>query len=626
MKLLLIHEPADAGSVSEQVLPLLAKYPIDCFSWEDELPQPEPDRRVLTWLSDEALKRLLAEPACAGWQIGLLPHPKMIQARQGLGIASRLEEAIDDILSREQAEPMDLMYCNDQLVLSSVLIGDTYSLKPARISNEPLWMRLQRFLRLIPNLSDLVLAPYQLVTKKEKVVDTAALGIVIVEHGRGSLLTRHILDDTSKRDGKLNALILAPRSIFEFLRFLFATVFLPFSRMANQQPDFIGHIRTSELTLSDKKAIPFLLDGKKYSAETIFLQVRPKAVRLFPGRDLEYNSSNAAADDKETVRLRKIPIGEARTELISYPMPWIHHASSEEVHDLFQTLRENAKASEVYLTLMVLSTLLACIGLYANSSPVLIGAMLLAPLMSPTISMAMALLRRDEKLIRECSKTLAVGIGLSVLGATLFALITPLHVINAEIGARLKPTLLDLGVAIVSGIAGAYAYSRVDAAKSIVGVAIAVALVPPLGVIGIGIGWLSWSVFSGALLLFLTNLAGIILSAALTFLVLGYSPFKRAKKGLVLSLIMVLFVSVPLVLGFRQMVIENRMMSSLNGWQIEGVELRDVSVQLGNPVQVQSRLASPAPVTEAQLDLIKTAIEQKLKQPVQLEAIVSLVR
>src|SRR5690606_27077719 len=109
-----------------------------------------------------------------------------------------------------------------------------------------------------PNLHELRLRPFKLTTLKEKVIDTAALGIVAVEHGKSSPLARRILDDSSVNDGMMHALVLAPRSVMEFLRFLLASVFLP-AKSASRLPPFVGHIKTDALTVSSAKPIEYSL-------------------------------------------------------------------------------------------------------------------------------------------------------------------------------------------------------------------------------------------------------------------------------------------------------------------------------------------------------------------------------
>jgi uncharacterized membrane protein len=131
--------------------------------------------------------------------------------------------------------------------------------------------------------------------------------------------------------------------------------------------------------------------------------------------------------------------------------------------------------------------------------------------------------------------------------------------------SRVNPNILDLIVAIISGIAGAYANSKSEIAKSLAGVAIAVALVPPLSVTGIAIGWGDFHMFYGSFLLFITNLVGITLASALTFIVLGYAPvLSRAKKGVIYTSIALFIVSIPLVLSFYKLIEQNKIIDSLN--------------------------------------------------------------
>lgn len=173
-----------------------------------------------------------------------------------------------------------------------------------------------------------------------------------------------------------------------------------------------------------------------------------------------------------------------------------------------------------------LASILAGLGLLMNSASVIIRTMLLAPLMAPIVALAMAGLRRDAQLSYTAATSVGIGIGLALLSTIALAVLFPYRPLTDEIAARLNPSLPDLGVAIVSGAAAAIAKSFSTVAQNLAGVAIAVALVPPLAVAGIGIGWLDWHHTYPALLLFTTNLTGIILAAASTFVALGYSPLR----------------------------------------------------------------------------------------------------
>jgi len=131
---------------------------------------------------------------------------------------------------------------------------------------------------------------------------------------------------------------------------------------------------------------------------------------------------------------------------------------------------------------------------------------------------------------------------------------------------RLNPTLLDLAVAIISGIAAACSKSFKEIIQSLAGVAIAVALVPPLTVAGIGIGRMDFHFFYQAFLLFSTNLIGIIVSATFTFRVLGYSAVVRSKRSLGVVFIFLVVILIPLYLSYHR-IVEDRIFEK--SWQNE---------------------------------------------------------
>jgi uncharacterized hydrophobic protein (TIGR00271 family) len=205
------------------------------------------------------------------------------------------------------------------------------------------------------------------------------------------------------------------------------------------------------------------------------------------------------------------------------------------------------------MILLILSTMIATFGLFINSSSVVIGAMLLAPLMQPIVSFSMGVLRQDSDLEFNGAKTILWAVLAVILTAAIISLFTPIERLTVEMSGLLSPTILDLFVAIVSGAAAAYAKSNEKIIGSLAGVAIAVALVPPLAVAGIGLGWADWHMFSMAFLLFVTNLVGIVLSAAFTFTLLGFSPLKIAQKGIMIWMAIAALVAIPLYNSFETM-------------------------------------------------------------------------
>ncbi len=180
--------------------------------------------------------------------------------------------------------------------------------------------------------------------------------------------------------------------------------------------------------------------------------------------------------------------------------------------------------------------------------------MLLAPLMAPIVALAMGLLRHDTKLSKTSILTIAVGILIALSAASLISLLFPHKPITMEMQGRLNPSLLDLAVAIVAGVAGAYTKSHKEILQSLSGVSIAVALVPPLAVAGIGLGMGDLPFFSQAFLLFSTNLIGITLAATFTFRILGYSPVVRDKRGIILVALLLIGITIPLYLSYNELV------------------------------------------------------------------------
>ena len=182
-----------------------------------------------------------------------------------------------------------------------------------------------------------------------------------------------------------------------------------------------------------------------------------------------------------------------------------------------------------FYSLMTLSILIAVLGLIADSTAVVIGAMLVAPLMAPVLGIAAAL-------VMDWSDRAMWSLGVAASGALLAVAIaaavswimpgdpTPLP---NELLSRTSPRLVDLGVALVAGSAGAYSHVRKQAGDAIVGVAVAVALIPPLAVVGITLEMGEWQMAAGSSLLFLANVIGIITAGAVTFILFGLVPKGR---------------------------------------------------------------------------------------------------
>lgn len=649
----LLFDPTREAVVREKIAPKLGERIPQLWPYPGHAtPDWGPGATVWVYLDDTALAELLPEAAKRQWRLGVLPHPELNQARLYFGVTEHLDMALTHLLDDPKEQFIDLFYCNGRVVFQSVVVGKVFTL--GGIGATPGFLqRLQSVASVLrSSITHLELNPYTLTTAKEQSLETAALGLVMVEQGGRSLLSRPLLDDASSNDGLLHALILAPRSRLEFMRFLLVSLWA--ARGGEKLPPFVGHLKTAALAIISPKPLDYLHDGVGRSARQLKLTVAPNALRVLPG--LHLRTQAQGPQSRETYKVQGLPTGNARAALLGRSLPWLHRATAEEFKELYSALRENARISQAYLTLMVLATILATLGLFADSAPVIIGAMILAPLMAPIISLAMAVVRQDNGLLAASLKTLGLGMCLALGCAVVITWLMPLRSMTGEIAARLSPTLLDLGVALISGVAGAYAHAREEVARSLAGVAIAVALVPPLAVSGIGLGWGDWLIFQNSFVLFLTNLFGIVLAGNLTFLALGFGPFGLARRGLLAALVLVAVISVPLGFGLARMMEEQSVVRALEGQKIADVVVRQVTVQLDDPLTdllartlalvqpkpeqgdgrqapstarplaLSARLLAPRPMDGADVERVKQAMEARIGRPVRLEATLALVR
>ncbi len=225
----------------------------------------------------------------------------------------------------------------------------------------------------------------------------------------------------------------------------------------------------------------------------------------------------------------------------------------DERQEAAQAIMAGADPSVDFFILIFLSAGIATYGLLQNSGAVIIGAMLVAPLMSPIVAIAMSMVRGDVRRLGVAAQSTAQGVLLAIAVGAVLTFLSPIKSPTNEIMGRVNPNLLDLSIAFLSGAAGAYAMSRKSIASALPGVSIAVALVPPLAVVGYGFAVADMDIAFGALLLFLTNLVAIVLAASLVFIALDFlSTEKQTWNEIVrgLKVTVAFAIVVVLILGY----------------------------------------------------------------------------
>ncbi|MGB8378723.1 MAG: TIGR00341 family protein [Rhodanobacteraceae bacterium] len=191
--------------------------------------------------------------------------------------------------------------------------------------------------------------------------------------------------------------------------------------------------------------------------------------------------------------------------------------------ELYEDIKDAARCSRVYLAMVVLSTIVAAIGLYYNSVAIIIGAMVIAPLLGPNMASALATALGDMALLRHALLTALAGIAATMVLAVVIGVLLHVNPAEPEIASRDAVGIGDIAVALASGVAGALAFTT-GVSTTLIGVMVAVALLPPLVAFGLLLGGGHPAPAMGALSLFLINLICVNLAGVTTFLVQGIRP------------------------------------------------------------------------------------------------------
>jgi uncharacterized hydrophobic protein (TIGR00271 family) len=299
----------------------------------------------------------------------------------------------------------------------------------------------------------------------------------------------------------------------------------------------------------------------------------------------------------------------------------------------YQEIQRGARASTDFFVLIALAAAIATLGLLMNSPAVIIGAMIIAPLMSAIFGISMGVVQGDARLLLHAISTTLRGVGLAIAIGALVGWVVPLNEVTSEILSRTQPTLLDLFVALVSGAAGAYAQCRRNVLGAVAGVAIAVALVPPLATAGIGLTLGSGLIAGGALLLFLTNLSAITAAGSLMFLFFGYRPDPGQRirvfgRGILGVLVLLVVVSVPLSLlsidSFRSAALQHSLQDTLAAEidTLEGIELETFEIVDGHrrdqTLHLEVEVSALRPVSDQEAADLQEQLSSRLGRPVDL--------
>ncbi|MGD1851297.1 MAG: DUF389 domain-containing protein [Cyanophyceae cyanobacterium] len=311
--------------------------------------------------------------------------------------------------------------------------------------------------------------------------------------------------------------------------------------------------------------------------------------------------------------------------------------SPEDCARMRASLLDDAALSLDYLVLAVCACVIATVGLLTGSAATIIGAMIVAPLVMPMRGVAMGAVQGEWRRLRQGMISVVAGAALSVALAAIAQLLVrvPASAFGPEILNRTQPNLGDLAMAIVAGAVCGFARIRPKLSDALAGTAIAVALMPPLCVVGITLAVGQYQASRGALLLYLTNLLGIILACMAVFALNGYHvSFRRTSRALAFGMGFTALTIFPLFQGFSTLMNQVRIRDGLReileretitvGRQME---LLDVRINWNEvPFQVDLYVESDQPVTPTQVQAVEDYLHQRLKRSQRTFALKFLVK
>lgn len=226
--------------------------------------------------------------------------------------------------------------------------------------------------------------------------------------------------------------------------------------------------------------------------------------------------------------------------------------------ELYTDIVDTTKLSRIYIVLVILSTVVAIIGILRSSVAIIIGSMVIAPLLGPNVGLSLATTLGDVKLARNAFKTNIAGLFVAFMLSAIAGWLLTIDPAIPEIASRTRPDLGDIGLSLASGGAGALAFTT-GLPTALVGVMVAVALLPPLVVCGMLLGGGYMPEAFGALLLLLVNIICVNLAGVTTFLVQGIRPLSwweadKAKKAtrIAISLWISLLIALAVVIFLAQ--------------------------------------------------------------------------
>ncbi|WP_018156976.1 DUF389 domain-containing protein [Demetria terragena] len=309
-------------------------------------------------------------------------------------------------------------------------------------------------------------------------------------------------------------------------------------------------------------------------------------------------------------------------------LPESQRRTLEELSEDLEFTGDTVGKQSAFWSMLVLSGIIAAAGVFSDSTATVIGAMIIAPLSTPIMGIALAVVKRQ---INGSIPYVLGGVAVVVALGLLFSLALPADyelLGNSQISGRVSPSLIDLVAALGSGLAGALAFARRDVGSVLPGVAISISLVPPLVVVGLCLGQGSFGLAAGAMLLFVSNVVSLVIAGLFLFTVLGYTApgdtaddahaDRTSKTVALLFTVVVVFLGINTAANYLLAHWESAVKQAADRWVADtaGAEVTEVS-QRGTVFEVHVTSPSDLPPVSR----LATAVEKELPDLIDLRVV-----
>ena len=303
----------------------------------------------------DVIKTVLGLAMKYDFSVGLVPMHTQKSMTRCYALPGKTD-AVIDLALRQDAQVMDLILCNQQLLLFKATMGRL----PLMDSSGDI-SRLSIVVKALKKIIGIELLTFSFTTSSQKKIKTAACGCMIVQHHEGTIASRLISHDGSFTDGKISLLVSAPLSIIQYLKFLAQS--LKSTVRHKSIPSTIGYIKSARIDIESERELDVFVDGEPATKTPLHCETIPKAVRINIGTRLR-EKYRRTQPSKERINIDNLPRGKELLRTKMKTIPFFPYASEERFRDLFIALREDASINSAYIVLMVLSTMLATVGLY----------------------------------------------------------------------------------------------------------------------------------------------------------------------------------------------------------------------------------------------------------------------